>query len=438
MSHATESKTSPVPLPGKRWAIALGVLGLFVVGTTGIYTLKLSQTESSDSVSPPTVAPPQIQSVSALGRLEPYGEVINIAPSPNQGGAKVSQLLVQEGMTVKQGQKLAILDNAPRKQAEVDVAQQAVNLAQANLEIIKAGAKIGEIQAQKATIERLEAELAGEIATNQATLARLEKELTGEKQQQKATIERLEAELKDAQREYERYKTLATNGVISDLELDKRQLASDKARESLTEAQEKLNKTVNILTEEIQEEKAQSTKQINSLTQAIKEAKATLNRIAEVRPVDVQKAQAEVNKAVAELKEAQTNLDLAYIKAPRDGQILKIHSYPGEKVDETKGIAELGQTDKMMVIAEVYESDIRRVNIGQKARVKSENNTFAGELKGTVQQIGLQIGKKDVLDTDPAADIDVRVIEVKILLDAESSQRVSGLTYAKVTAEILP
>ncbi|ACK67704.1 ABC exporter membrane fusion protein, DevB family [Rippkaea orientalis PCC 8801] len=437
MGQAAESKPPLFPPLGKQWAIAVSVLGLLALGTTGIYVLKLSSREPSAPSVPTQVSPPKIQGVSALGRLEPLGEVINVAPPPNQGGAKVSQLLVQEGTSVKKGQIIAILDNVDQKKAEVDVAQKAVNLAQANLAIIEAGAKSGEIQAQAAIIKQLEAELSGEIATNQVTIARLEMELAGEKQQQTATINRLEAELKDAQREEQRYELLAQDGVISAEDLEKRQLGLDKAQESLTEAQEKLKKTINILSQQITEEKAKSTTKINSLRRQIQEAKATLSRIAEVRPVDVQKAQAEVDQAVAQLKESQEDLDLAYVKAPGDGQIIKIHSYPGEKVDDSNGIVELGETQQMMVIAEVYESDINKVKIGQKANIKSENNTFSEELQGTVQEIGRQIGKKDVLDTDPAANVDVRVIEVKILLDPTSSQRVSNLTYAKVVAQIL-
>ena len=90
----------------------------------------------------------------------------------------------------------------------------------------------------------------------------------------------------------------------------------------------------------------------------------------------------------------------------------------------------------MMVVAEIYESDIGKVRLGQKAAITSEGGAFAGELKGTVSEIGLKIGKRDVLDTDPAADVDVRVVEVKIILDPESSRRVSGLTYAKVVVKI--
>ncbi|MGB5594473.1 MAG: efflux RND transporter periplasmic adaptor subunit [Crocosphaera sp.] len=436
MGQAIEFKKTLLSKKGKPWIITVSVLGVALMGVTAIYTLKMSRTESQQSAVTAPVNPPKIEAISALGRLEPLGEVINLAPPPTQGGAKIERLLVKEGDRVKAGQTIAVLDNIELKKAAFNAAKQQVNVAQANLNIIKAGAKIGEIQAQEATIKQLEAELTGEMSTNQATIARLEMELDGEKRQQTATIERLQAELKDAQRESLRYENLAVDGVISQSDLEQRQLQLDQARESLVEAQERLKKTINSLQEQITAEKSQSSKEVKTLTQQIIAAKANLNRIAEIRPVDVQKAQAEIDSAMAQLQETKTDLDLVYIKSPMEGQVLKIHTYPGEKVDDNNGVLEIGQTDKMIVIAEVYESEINKVKIGQKATIKSDNNSFVGTLEGTVHKIGLQIGKKDVLDTDPAADVDVRVVEVEILLTPEASVKVSGLTYAKVITEI--
>jgi HlyD family secretion protein len=96
----------------------------------------------------------------------------------------------------------------------------------------------------------------------------------------------------------------------------------------------------------------------------------------------------------------------------------------------------MGETEQMTVIAEVPEDGIGRVRVGQNVTVSSNNGAFSGELKGTVTEIGRRIGKKDVLNTDPAADVDARVVEVKITLSPEDSEKVSGLTYAKVMVEI--
>jgi len=58
------------------------------------------------------------------------------------------------------------------------------------------------------------------------------------------------------------------------------------------------------------------------------------------------------------------------------------------------------------------------------------------EVHGTVDRVGLKIGKKDVLDTDPAADTDARVVEVEIRLD--DPKEVAGLTNLRVDVAITP
>ncbi len=148
-----------------------------------------------------------------------------------------------------------------------------------------------------------------------------------------------------------------------------------------------------------------------------------------MRPVDVAIAQAELNNAKTTIEQAQADLDLAYVKAPQGGQILKIHTHAGEMVGQ-QGIVALGQTQQMYAIAEVYETDIHQIRIGQTATITSQG--FEGKLLGIVDEIGLQIGKKDSLGTDPAADVDARVVEVKIRLNPASSQEVRGKTYLQV------
>jgi HlyD family secretion protein len=93
---------------------------------------------------------------------------------------------------------------------------------------------------------------------------------------------------------------------------------------------------------------------------------------------------------------------------------------------------EIGNTQQMYVVAEIYETDIGKIKVGQKAIIQSE--VFEGEITGKVDQIGLRIAKNDVLGTDPAAKTDARIIEVKIKLD--NSQKVSGLTNLQVRVKI--
>ncbi|MBE9166727.1 ABC exporter membrane fusion protein [Pleurocapsales cyanobacterium LEGE 06147] len=419
--------------PEKKWILPLSIAGIVVIGATAVYVI--SNRESTEPIPPATEAP-AIRAVTALGRLEPEGEVIQLAPPPDLGGTRIGQLLVKQGDRVSAGQTIAILDNHDRATAALEVAEQDVKVARANLAIVLAGAKTGEIQAQEATIKRLQAQLQGEIAANDAEVARLQAQLQRETEERLATIDRLKAELRNAEREFQRYHQLAREGVISESELDSRRLTLDTARENLTEAQASYNKTLDTLQEQIKQAQATAQQQRESLQEQIAEATATLDSIAEVRDVDVQQAQAEVERATAALKQTEEDLKLTYVIAPTNGQVLKINAYPGELVGQDLGVVEFGQTEQMMVVAEVYESDIAKVRLGQQATITSETGAFEDKLAGTVSQIGLQIGKRDVLDTDPAADVDSRVVEVKIRLNKEDSDRVSGLTNSKVITKI--
>ncbi|MFT7133684.1 MAG: HlyD family secretion protein, partial [Cyclobacteriaceae bacterium] len=79
------------------------------------------------------------------------------------------------------------------------------------------------------------------------------------------------------------------------------------------------------------------------------------------------------------------------------------------------GILELGDVEHMYAIAEIYETDIGRVEVGQKVRITS--GALAAPLTGVVEHIRPLIRKQDVMGTDPAARKDARVVEVEVLID---------------------
>jgi HlyD family secretion protein len=128
-------------------------------------------------------------------------------------------------------------------------------------------------------------------------------------------------------------------------------------------------------------------------------------------------AQAAVAVAEAQLRRALAVQQRAYIRAPVAGRILDVHTRPGEMVG-AKGILELGRVDRMYAIAEVYETDIARVRVGQPATVSSK--AIGRPLGGVVERIRQQVRKLDQFDTDPAARKDARIVEVEIRLDDSS------------------
>ena len=346
----------------------------------------------------PTPAPvPTPTAVSALGQIEPEGEVIRLSVSTAAEGSRVDSLLVERGDTVKQGQVVAILDSYNRAAAALNKARTDVSIAQANLERVRAGAKQGDINAQKSAINRLEAELRGQIAS------------------QKAAIARLSAELNNAKVEYNRYQQLFEDGAISVQQRDTRRLRVDTVEQQLAEAQETLNRTIE--TTEVERNEAQ----------------AKLESVTEVRTVDVQVAEAELEQAQAAVQQAQASLALTEVRSPMDGRVLEVNARPGEVVGD-RGIVAIGQTDQMYVVAEVYETDIDRVRLGQKAIVTG--SAFKEELKGEVAQVGLEVKQQDVFESDPLVNTDNKVVEVKIRLDPKSSKRVTALSNLQVQVVI--
>ncbi|MBC6475359.1 MAG: ABC exporter membrane fusion protein [Hormoscilla sp. GM102CHS1] len=374
-----------------------------------------------------------IDAVAALGYLEPQGEVIQLSAPAFLKGARVDELLVKRGDKVKAGQVIAVLDSRDRLRGALKQAQTQVKVAEARLAQVKAGAKNGEINAQKARFQRTQAELEGQVAIQRSTIASLEAQLQGEKNAQLATIERIQAELRNAQTDCQRYQTLYQDGAVSAQERDITCLQEETTRERLQEARAILNRIVTSRQEQINEAKANLDRTVVTVQRQIREAQATLEAVAEVRPVDVQVAIAELEAVRATVERAQAELDLVYVRSPIDAQILEINTWPGETISNSE-IVEIGQTDKMYVTAEVYETDINKVRIGQAVTVTSDGIT--GDLQGTVEEIGLKIGKKDVLGTDPVVDADARVVEVKIRLELKDSQDVAGLTNLQVHAII--
>ena len=374
-----------------RWLV-----GLAVASTIGVSAYYGTSTFKSAQSSQPMTAP-RVTKVTALGRLEPESEVVTVAAPLALSGDRLEQILVQEGDRVQQGQIMAVLDSRTRLETALQQAQQQVRVAQAKLAQVEAGAKTGEIEARKAEIARLRSELAGE------------------NEEQAATVTRLRAAANNARTELDRFELLYQEGAIAASTLDSKRLAWQTAQSQLDEAQASKNHTVKTLQAQLQQ------------------AQATLNGMAEVRPTDLHAAQAEVDSAIAALKQAKTDLEQASIRAPMSGRVLKIHAHPGEKIDEP-GIVDLGQTGQMIAVAEVYQTDIGKIEREQQATITGQ--AFSGELQGTVSQIGLQVERQNVFSNQPGENLDRRVVEVKIRLTPAASERVAGLTNLQVQVAI--
>jgi HlyD family secretion protein len=358
-------------------AIALAVAGLGFFSYTVLRPRPTASEGTTTTSSSANAASAPQNAITALGRLQAgFNGPLKIAAPSTFGNSRVLKLLVKEGAIVKAGQPVAVMDSYPALSAAVAQAQAQGMEAQARLEQVKAGAKQGDIIAQRADIPDAEAGL------------------------RKAT-----QEFNKAKWEYERYKVLAEQGAVSQLTLTTQTNTYKQAEQSLQQAQQRLERS-----------------------------QAELTSIQEVRPTDINQAEAQVQVAMANFRKAQVEQENAIVRSSVDGQVLKIHTYEGETVDK-EGILEIGDTAQMFAIAEVDETDVSRVQLGKQATITGD--AFRGEtITGTVVDVGRTIGKKAVLNTDPVDKVDTRVVEVRVRLD--DSKKVASFTNLQVKVAISP
>jgi HlyD family secretion protein len=374
------------------WTV--GVFFMTIIGASSIYVISQTQTKQPIPVLTTSIAP--VTKITALGLLQPQGEAIKLSVAYAQD-SRVNKLLVNEGDKVKAGQIIAILQGTDKKQMELAEAQKGLAVEHAKLNKMKAGeAKLAEITAQSALIARTQAQLNTETVEKQALIARAE------------------AQKSNAEANFKRYQALHSQGAVTTADFDNKREEFETAQANLKAANAQLETTVSTLQKQIQNEEAM------------------LLKLKEVRPVDVRVAQAEVEKATVHINRIQAELDDYYVRSPVAGQVLKINTRVGEQVNTSQGIVELGRTQQMYAIAEIYETDVGKIRVGQRAAVVSEHGGFTGTVYGTIDHIGLQIKKQDILDSDPAADKDARVVEVKVRLDARDTPKVASLTNLQV------
>ena len=156
-----------------------------------------------------------------------------------------------------------------------------------------------------------------------------------------------------------------------------------------------------------------------------------LSKTMSTSKVTLDSATMNLDVAIADLAAAKARVDLAVVNSPIRAQVLDIHTRPGEQIGP-EGILELGRTDQMYAIAEVYETDIAKIKPGQRATISMA--ALEQPLTGQVEDTELRVGRLDVLGTDPVAKTDARVVEVKILLD--NGETVARYTDMQVEVEI--
>jgi HlyD family secretion protein len=154
----------------------------------------------------------------------------------------------------------------------------------------------------------------------------------------------------------------------------------------------------------------------------------------------LKRAKADVDVATASIQQSEANLELkqaqlsqAVSTAPIDGVVVRINARPGERIG-AEGVADIANLNELDVVAEVYETDIPRVKVGQKAIVKLPE--VNAQYRATVREIAFLVRKNRVNDTDPLADRDNKIVEVRLTLERPGIEQLRHQLFRQVQVRI--
>jgi HlyD family secretion protein len=340
--------------------------------------------------------------VSALGRLEPSGGAISVYALP---GERVEEILVKPGDRVKKDQRLARLSGRKDRQEDLRLAQR---------------------QREEARVQRAAIEEAGkaQVGLIEAEAEQGEKTREDDLKAQTAKIRALKSQLAVAEAQLKRMQSLdKRRAPLSRQEMEQQELVVRQAREELNAARAMLDKT----------------RVTYDATRATRKARRT------AAEAQTREALARVPEVAAEqaLTQARRALDQTEVKAPVAGTVLRTIAHVGETTS-TAPVLELAAGEGMVVVAEVYETDIRLLEDWLTAGpvdIKAASTALKDVLHGTLRdpdRIARRVARNRLTSLSPRADTDRRVLEVRVDLDSASSREASHFVGLQVTVQFTP
>jgi ABC exporter DevB family membrane fusion protein len=246
-------------------------------------------------------------------------------------------------------------------------------------EEVKEGQLLAQFEARELTAQVGVAKAAAVVA--QAALAEGE---AGPRPREIAAAEEelhdAEAQLTKATADWQRFQRLRPEGVVAtaDWEQVRQRLESSQARRNIAD------------------------QQLRQLREGTRPETLAMLR----RKLDL--ARAEINRAEAALANAR-------LTAPYAGVITRKHREDGEALDIGLPVLDIATLNDRYVRAEIDETDIGRLKVGQAAQVTADGFP-ALEFAGRVVEVKQQMGPKKLIPTDPSKIVDYKVLDVEVSL----------------------
>jgi HlyD family secretion protein len=300
----------------------------------------------------------------------------DVIVSPQIGG-QISQLLVKEGDTVAHDQLVAVI--AP-DELKADTAYFSQNVAGMS----------SQVRESEAALRFQQRQLTDQITQAESTLASSESQVAA------AT-----ADLENLRLFYQRTQDLSKQGVVSPQELDQ-------ARTAAASAQAKLDALK---------------RQVEAQRAAVQLAHANAEQV-QLRRSQVQTSEHMQAAANAQRTKADVRLRYTEIHAPIDGVVDVRAVRVGEVVNPGQPIVTLVNPDDLWVRADVEESYIDRVRLGDTLTVRLPSGI---ERQGTVFYRGADASfatQRDVSRTKR----DIKTFEVRLRVDNKDRRLAVGMT----------
>lgn len=353
------------------------------------------------TVTPVTLVSPRLteamETLAASGVV--YGRTETTMGADAQG--TLVGLWVEENDRVKRGQLLARVQNRVA-QGQVSQAEASVARAYAQLRQAQAGATVAELAAAQARVAQMEDgyRRAG-LAVERSTIAIAESEAsirTAESSRARSSASETQAKSRRelALKSLERTRRLVQEGALAGARLDEAQTAFDVATAGVADASAAVaGAEAQIREAELAHKAAlvavaQAKSDLSAARAALGGARADLDQLRSLpRPEGIAVAKSAVQEAEA-ARDAAHRLTLnADIRAPVDGTVTEVLCRPGGMVG-AQGVVRLVETGRLEARADVDESNLGRLHLGQRALLATSDQPER-QIEARITRIGSHV-----------------------------------------------
>ena len=344
---------SPKPPQKRRWPLLLGIV-LLIAGVG--FGWRWWQTSNAKNAPPGAGAPPgqpmaipvklatlQTETVQEssefIGSLEAPRSVI-IKP---QVEGRVTQIFIQEGNRVQQGQVIISLES-DNVQAQLSQAKAGLEEAQAKLAELQAGTRQEEVAQARALLAQAQARFRDAQSGSQPE----------EIAQAEAQIQSAKSDVDLAQSRAKRYAQLRKEGAVSQDTLEGYVKEQQSAEAALVVAQKRLDQV-----------RKSRNSSINELAGALEQQKQNLRQLENgSRPEEIAQARSQVTQAAAQVQAAQVQVQYTKVLAPFTGIVGDIPTKVGDYVEKADQLTTLTRNDSLELNISVPLEDAKKLRLG--------------------------------------------------------------------------